>query len=325
MATPTLCVMTIREHILAFARHPALWVGIAALLAITEASPAIGLLIGLAVGLLVGAPDRLQPARVSKWLLQASVVLLGFGMQIGAAVRIGVSSAGITLLTIGGTLALAFVLGKLLKVDSEVRTLIGSGTAICGGSAIAAVAPAIGASSASTAVSLSVVFVLNGVALFVFPWLGHALGMTQQQFGLWAALAIHDTSSVVGAASVYGAEALGLATVVKLTRALWIAPVALVAARLHGGGRSGAKVQWFLIGFVLASVVAWLVPAPELWAVLARVGKALMVPTLFMVGASLTPGKLREVGPRPLVMGVALWVVVSVCTALLVLGGLRVG
>ncbi len=317
--------MISRDHVPAIVRHPALWVGVAVLLAVTEASPAIGLLIGLVVGLTVGAPDRLRPARVSKQLLQASVVLLGFGMQIGAAIRIGVSSAGVTLLTISGTLALAAVLGRLMRVDREVQTLIGSGTAICGGSAIAAVAPAIGASPASTAVALSVVFVLNGVALFVFPWLGHALGMSQQQFGLWAALAIHDTSSVVGAASAYGAEALALATVVKLTRALWIAPVALIAARVHGGGRSGAKVQWFLIGFILASVVAWLVPAPELWGVLARIGKALMAPTLFMVGASLTRETLREVGVRPLVMGVVLWAVVSTLTALLVLGGLSVG
>ena len=187
--------------------------------------------------------------------------------------------------------------------------------------AAAAVAPAIGASPVSTAVSLSVVFVLNGMALFLFPWVGHLLDMTQQQFGLWAAIAIHDTSSVVGAAAAYGTEALGLATVVKLTRALWIAPVAFVAARLRGGDGGGAKVQWFLVGFVAASIIAWLVPAPGLWSALSVLGKTLMVPTLFMVGATLTPDSLRTVGVRPLVMGVVLWAIVSAMTAVLVLGG----
>ncbi|MHB1450616.1 MAG: YeiH family protein [Coriobacteriia bacterium] len=298
----------------------------AAILAVAGASPAIALLTGLMAGILIGTPEALHPARWSKRLLQVSVVLLGFGLQIGAVARVGLASAGMTLLTVGATFALAALLGRLMGVKGEVGTLIGSGTAICGGSAIAAVAPAIGASPVSTAVSLSVVFVLNGVALFVFPWVGHLLEMTQQQFGLWAAIAIHDTSSVVGAAAAYGTEALGLATVVKLTRALWIAPVAFVAARLRGGEGGGAKVQWFLIGFVGASVVAWLIPAPGLWGTLAGLGKTLMTPTLFMVGATLTPDSLRTVGVRPLIMGVVLWAIVSVTTAALVLGGvLHVG
>lgn len=298
----------------------------AAALAVAGASPAIALLVGLVAGVFIGAPEALHPARWSKRLLQLSVVLLGFGMQIGAVARVGLSSAGMTLLTVTATFALAALLGRLMGVKGEVSTLIGSGTAICGGSAIAAVAPAIGASSVSTAVSLSVVFVLNGVALFLFPWVGHLLEMTQQQFGLWAAIAIHDTSSVVGAGAAYGAEALGLATVVKLTRALWIAPVAFVAARLRGGDGAGAKVQWFLIGFVAASVIAWLVPAPGLWSAFAALGKTLMVPTLFMVGATLTPQSLRTVGVRPLAMGVILWAIVSVATAALVLDGvLHVG
>ena len=322
----TLGSVSYRERISQLLGHPLLWVAAAAVLALAGASPALALLVGLSAGMLVGAPERLQPARWSKQLLQASVVLLGFGMQIGAVARVGLSSAGMTLLTVGGTLVLAAVIGHSMRVDREVRTLIGSGTAICGGSAIAAVAPAIGAASASTAVALSVVFVLNGVALFVFPWVGHLLGMTQQQFGVWAAVAIHDTSSVVGAAAAYGADALETATVVKLTRALWIAPVAFVAARLHGGATKGARIPRFLIGFVAASVVAWLVPAPGLWSTLASLGKTLMAPTLFMVGATLTPGSLRRAGARPLLLGVALWVTVSVTTAALVLGGvLHVG
>ncbi|MBN2247627.1 MAG: putative sulfate exporter family transporter [Coriobacteriia bacterium] len=306
--------------------HPFAWIAAAAILALVGASPAIALLAGLIAGILIGAPEELHPARWSKRLLQASVVLLGFGMQIGAVAQVGVSSAGMTLLTVSATLVLAALLGRLMRVEREVSTLIGAGTAICGGSAIAAVAPAIGASPVSTAVSLSVVFVLNGVALLLFPWIGRLLGMTQQQFGLWAAIAIHDTSSVVGAAAAYGSEALGLATVVKLTRALWIAPVAFVAARLRGGDGAAAKVQWFLIGFVAASVIAWLVPAPGLWSALAGLGKTLMTPTLFMVGATLTPGSLRTVGARPLLMGVVLWAIVSMTTAALVLGGvLHVG
>lgn len=323
---PTLGLVSYRVRISQLLGYPLLWVAAAAILALAGASPALALLVGLSAGMLVGAPERLQPARWSKQLLQASVVLLGFGMQIGAVARVGVSSAGMTLFTVAVTLALATVMGRWLRVDAEARTLIGSGTAICGGSAIAAVAPAIGASPVSTAVALSVVFVLNGVALFMFPWVGHLLGMTQQQFGVWAAIAIHDTSSVVGAASAYGAEALGIATVVKLTRALWIAPVAFVLARLHGGAAKGLKIQPFLIGFVAASVVAWLVPAPGLWSTLASLGKTLMAPTLFLAGATLTPDSLRTAGARPLLLGVALWVVVSVTTAALVLGGvLHVG
>lgn len=307
-------------------RHPLAWIATAAILAVAGASPAIALLVGLMAGILIGAPQELHPARWSKRLLQVSVVLLGFGMQIGSVARVGLASAGMTLVTVSATFALAALLGRLMGVKGEVSTLIGSGTAICGGSAIAAVSPAIGASPVSTAVSLSVVFVLNGVALFLFPWVGHLLEMTQQQFGLWAAIAIHDTSSVVGAAAAYGTEALGLATVVKLTRALWIAPVAFVAARLRGGEGGGAKVQWFLIGFVAASVIAWLVPVPGLWGTLAGLGKTLMTPTLFMVGATLTPQSLRTVGARPLVMGVVLWAIVSVTTAALILGGvLHVG
>lgn len=318
--------MSFRARIAQALRHRGLWIIVAAALAVVGASPAIALLAGLAAGITIGAPQDLHPARWSKRLLQISVVLLGFGMQIGAVARVGLASAGMTLLTVSATFALAALLGRLMGVKGEVSTLIGSGTAICGGSAIAAVAPAIGASAASTAVALSVVFVLNGVALFLFPWVGHLLEMSQQQFGLWAAIAIHDTSSVVGAAAAYGTEALGLATVVKLTRALWIAPVAFVAARLRGGDGGGAKAQWFLIGFVAASVVAWLVPAPGLWSALAVLGKTLMVPTLFMVGATLTPESLRTVGARPLVMGIVLWVIVSVTTAALVLGGvLHVG
>ena len=318
--------MSFRARIVQALHHRVLWIVAAAALAVVGASPAIALLVGLVAGIGIGAPENLHPARWSKRLLQISVVLLGFGMQIGAVARVGLASAGMTMLTVSATFALAALLGRLMGVKGEVSTLIGSGTAICGGSAIAAVAPAIGASPVSTAVSLSVVFVLNGVALLLFPWVGHLLEMSQRQFGLWAAIAIHDTSSVVGAAAAYGTEALGLATAVKLTRALWIAPVAFVAARLRDGDRSGAKVQWFLIGFVAASVVAWLVPAPGLWSALAALGKALMVPTLFMVGATLTPESLRTVGARPLVMGVVLWAIVSVSTAALVLAGvLHVG
>lgn len=318
--------MSFRPRIVQALRNHVLWIVAAAVLAVVGASPAVALLVGLVAGIVIGAPDKLHPARWSKRLLQISVVLLGFGMQISAVARVGLASAGMTLLTVSATFALAALLGRLMGVKGEVSTLIGSGTAICGGSAIAAVAPAIGASSVSTAVALSVVFVLNGVALFLFPWVGHLLEMTQQQFGLWAAIAIHDTSSVVGAAAAYGTEALGLATVVKLTRALWIAPVAFVASRLRGGEGAGAKVQWFLIGFVAASVVAWLVPVPGLWGALAGLGKTLMVPTLFMVGATLTPESLRTVGARPLVMGAVLWATVSVSTAALVLAGvLHVG
>lgn len=298
------------------------WIALAVAVAAGFRSPVIALTGGAAVALLAGNPRAAFTGRAAKYLLQAAVVLLGFGLELDLVLKVGASSLAVTLVTIVLTLGLGFGLGRLFGVNREVTTLLGSGTAICGGSAIAAVAPAIGASSAGTAVSLAVVFLLNAVGLVVFPPLGQWAGLSQDAFGVWSALAIHDTSSVVGAAAVYGERALHVATTVKLTRALWILPLSLVFARL-AGGRGGGTIPWFLGGFLGAAVLNSVLPgAASFWEVLALAGRHLMVVTLFLIGAGLTRESLRLLGLRPLLMAVALWLIVSVGTYLALVTGL---
>jgi len=303
-------------------RGPFPWLLLAFILSAATSSPAIGLCIGALMGLTVGNPARDYTSRAGKYLLQGSVVLLGFGLPIGIVLKVGSESLGITAVSIGCTLALGWALGKAFKVDRDLTTLLSGGTAICGGSAIAAIAPAIGASGADTAVAMAVVFLLNGVALIVFPPIGHFFGLTQDQFGLWAALAIHDTSSVVGAGAAYGMAALALATTVKLTRALWIVPVSLVAARVHRRN-SKARIQWFLVGFLAAALIRTLLPqADPAWTTLASVGKRLMTATLFLVGAGLTLEDLRKAGGRPLICALSLWMLVASISLGLIKSGL---
>ncbi|MCK9364302.1 MAG: putative sulfate exporter family transporter [Syntrophales bacterium] len=290
---------------------PALW-AIGALAApFFFASPAMGLLLGIACALALGNGARGFTGKAGKYLLQGAVILLGFGLRLDVVLRVGYSSIGITFISISLTMLVGWALGRLLAVDPKVTTLIGSGTAICGGSAIAAIAPTIGATPAQTAIALAVVFILNAAGLLIFPGIGHALGMTEQAFGLWAALAIHDTSSVVGAATLYGTTALAIATTVKLTRALWILPLSFASARLH---RSASKttIQWFLFGFLAAATArAWLPDGAWLFDLFAFGGKRLMVSTLFLIGAGLTVKDLRTLGVRPLIMAITLWLIVS--------------
>lgn len=298
------------------------WIVLAVVVAAAFRSPVIALAAGAALALLVGNPLADFTGRASKYLLQAAVVLLGFGLELGLVLRIGASSVGVTLVTIVVTLALGFLLARLFGVNREVATLLGSGTAICGGSAIAAVAPAIGASTAGTAVSLAVVFLLNALGLLIFPPIGNWAGLGQDAFGVWSALAIHDTSSVVGAAAVYGERALQVATTVKLTRALWILPLAFAFGRF-AGGRSGAKIPWFLGGFLGAALINSLLPNQEAtWVFLAGAGRYLMIVTLFLIGAGLTRDSLRALGLRPLLMAFTLWVLVSVGSYFAITSGL---
>jgi len=219
---------------------------------------------------------------------------------------------GFTVCTIGGTLLLGWLVGRLLKVERQVSTLVSCGTAICGGSAIAAVGSAIRADSRAMSVALGTVFVLNAAALFLFPPLGHWLHLTQQQFGVWSAIAIHDTSSVVGAAAKYGSEALGIATTVKLTRAIWIAPLALGFAICNRQKDTRIVWPWFILYFLLAAGVHTLLPqGMDIYAALVQVARAGLTLTLFLIGAQLSREALRSVGARALVQGVILWVAVS--------------
>jgi len=290
--------------------------------AVPGTSTTLALVLGAMVGLVLGNP---WPQRSSLWsrnLLQLSVVGLGFGMSISEVVQTGRSSLVFSVVGISFTLAAGFLLGRVLKVGPNTSALISAGTAICGGSAIAALAPALKAKDEETAVALATVFTLNSVALLLFPVIGHLMQLNQATFGTWAGLAIHDTSSVVGAAAAYGSQALATGTTVKLTRAVWITPVVLVVAALNGADRK-LHVPLFIIGFVLAAALRTLVPQyGELWAGLAAAARQCLVVTLFLVGAGLSREVLGKVGVRPLVQGIVLWGVVSAATltALLRLG-----
>jgi uncharacterized integral membrane protein (TIGR00698 family) len=285
-------------------------------------SPPIALVLGLILALTVGNPYPKQTAKTTKILLQASVVLLGFGMNLSEVIKAGKSGILFTIVTIFGTLALGFLIGRLLKVKDKTSNLISSGTAICGGSAIAAVAPVIEANSEEISVSLGTIFILNSIALFAFPVIGHALNLSQNQFGVWAAIAIHDTSSVVGAAAKYGGEALQIATTVKLTRALWIAPVALLFSLFYRNKKAKIAVPYFILFFLLATIVRTYTPAtfpPSIFDSLVMLAKTGLTITLFLIGASLSAEVLKKVGVRPLVQGVLLWIIITVVSLLAVL------
>lgn len=282
-------------------------------------SPPVALLLGLVSALTYGNPFPAQTKVATKYLLQGSVVLLGFGMNLTAVVKAGKDGIAFTIATIFGTLFLGYFIGKLLKINAKTSTLISSGTAICGGSAIAAVAPAINADAEETSVSLGTIFILNSIALFIFPIIGHALGLSENQFGVWAAIAIHDTSSVVGAATKYGSEALAIATTVKLARALWIAPIALFFSYLYRDKGSDKKlkitVPWFIFLFLAATVFRTYAPdiiLPSLYDSIVNLAKAGLTVTLFLIGASLSRETLKKVGIRPLLQGVLLWLIISI-------------
>ncbi|BBA71239.1 YeiH family protein [Geobacter sulfurreducens] len=282
------------------------------------ATPWVGtaqaLVMGIALGLLQANPWPRQTARYSKMLLQASVVGLGFGLSLGEVIQTGKDSIWYSVIGISCTLLLGYGLGKLFKTGTNTSALISFGTAICGGSAIAAMAPVLKAKNDETAVALATVFTLNSAALLLFPLVGHWLQLDQNTFGVWSGLAIHDTSSVVGATSAYGATALAIGTTVKLTRAIWIAPVVMTASLIKGGEQH-ARIPLFIIGFLGAAAIRTLLPSYEhFWGELASVAKQCLVVTLFLVGAGLSREVLKQVGIRPLVQAVSLWVLVSTLT-----------
>ncbi len=307
-----------------------LFLAVAAFCLTPWASPPIALTLGAILALTLDHPFARLGKALSGHLLQICVVLLGFGMDLPVVLRAGANGAGFAALTIAATLALGWWLGKVLGILPKTSALISAGTAICGGSAIAAVGSVIGVAEGEITVAMGTVFILNAVALYLFPVLGHAMHMSQAQFGTWAGVAIHDISSVVGAASHYGLSALQTATAVKLSRALWIVPVAFGAAyafrprsaQTPGDGHAAAptgqptvKIPWFVGFFLLASVARSCVPgvaaaAPTL-SHLATVGLTL---TLFLIGAGLSAKTLRTVGWRPMLQGVLLWVFISVAS-----------
>lgn len=290
------------------------------------ATPWVGtagaLVMGIVFSLALGNPWPQKTAHYSKMLLQVSVVGLGFGLSLGEVIQTGKNSIWYSVIGIACTLLLGYILGKLFRTDKDTSALISFGTAICGGSAIAAMAPVLKAKDEETAVALATVFTLNSVALLLFPLIGHLLHLDQNTFGIWSGLAIHDTSSVVGAAAAYGTQALAIGTTVKLTRAIWIAPVVMIVSLVKGGEQK-AKIPLFIIGFMVAATLRTLLPMyGHYWSELAAIAKQCLVMTLFMVGAGLSREVFRTVGMRPLFQAVILWVLVSALTlvALNVLG-----
>jgi uncharacterized integral membrane protein (TIGR00698 family) len=282
--------------------------------ALPQISTASGLIMGILFSLFFRNPWPRNSAKLSKIILQISVVGLGFGLGVGEVLQTGKDSIIYTIAGITFTLAVGFFLGKMLNTNRNTSALISFGTAICGGSAIAAMAPVLKAEDDETAVALATVFTLNSVALLLFPVIGHVLHLSQIVFGTWAGLAIHDTSSVVGAAASYGTQALAIGTTVKLTRAIWIIPAVIGAAWLKKSDQR-VKIPLFIIGFILAATIRTLLPQyGNCWGEMSAIAKQSLVLTLFLIGSGLSRAVLRKVGVRPLLQGVTLWLVVSSIT-----------
>lgn len=281
-------------------------------LGIPQINAPIALLAGLIFAFSFKNPCPKFNKKTSKYLLQVAVVCLGFNMNLHESLKSGSEGMMFTVVSVVGVMTLGILIGLWLHLNRKTAYLISSGTAICGGSAIAAVGPVLKADENEMAVSLGVIFILNAVALFIFPPIGHMLDLSQQQFGTWAAIAIHDTSSVVGAGEQYGETALQMATLIKLTRALWIIPLALVTMFLFREKGSKISIPWFIFIFILAMVVNTYVALPDWFvSVMVWIARRGMVVTLFLIGASLSLATVRKVGVKPLLLAVLLWVVIS--------------
>lgn len=281
------------------------------------------LILGVVLAIVIGNPYPKESGKIAKLLLKLAIVGLGFGMNLNSAIEAGKDGLLFTISTIVFVLVFGWFLGKLLKVDSKTSYLVSSGTAICGGSAIAAVAGTIDANEKQISVALGTVFILNSVALLIFPAIGHWLDLSQQQFGIWSAIAIHDTSSVVGAAHKYGEEALELATVIKLGRALWIIPLALFTVYIQKGSAKKVKMPYFIGFFILAMLIYTFTPKNDFinqsFAQIVFLSKRALVLTLFFIGAGLSLDTIKSVGPKTFLQGVILWIAISVIVLLVVM------
>ncbi len=274
--------------------------------------PPIALLLGIILALTIGHPFLHLNNLATNWFLKISVVLLGFGMNLYHALEAGREGLIFTIFSIILTLFAGFFIGKYLKVDSKTAYLISSGTAICGGSAIAAVSPIIKADEKQMSIALGTVFILNSVALMIFPAIGHAFQLSQTQFGFWCAIAIHDTSSVVGASAKYGLEALQIATTIKLERALWIIPLSIFTVLSIKGESKKIKIPYFIGFFILAMIVSTYLPQfKNVYSFAVLIAKKGLTVTLFLIGAGLSVKTIKSVGPKPMLLGLILWVLIS--------------
>ncbi len=277
------------------------------------ASPPIALALGLFLAISIGNPFKEESSKVTKILLQASVVGLGFGMNLTTVIAAGKTGFLFTAASILFTLTLGYFIGKRLKINKNSSHLISSGTAICGGSAIAAVGKVLNASEKEMSVSLGTIFILNAIALFIFPFIGHFLHLSQIQFGIWSAIAIHDTSSVVGAAAKYGDKALQIATTVKLTRALWIIPLTFLTSLLFKNKNSKITIPYFIFLFLLASILrTYFTPVAAISEYIVYLAKIGLTVTLFLIGAGLSRSTIKTVGYKPMLQGIILWIVISI-------------
>ena len=277
-------------------------------------TPPVVLFIGLVFALLCGQAYPTFNKNVSKKLLQYSVIGLGFGMNLQASLASGKEGMLFTIISVIGTLLIGMFIGcKVLKLNRNTSYLISSGTAICGGSAIAAIGPIIKAKDTDMSMALATVFILNAIGLFLFPIMGHWLGLSQQEFGTWAAIAIHDTSSVVGAGAAYGEEALQVATTIKLTRALWIIPLALVTSVIFRSEGKKISIPWFILFFIVAMLINTYLLAdfPQIGKFIAGIARKGLIITMFFIGASLSVDVIKSVGIRPLLQGILLWIIIS--------------
>lgn len=284
-------------------------------------TPALALFAGLVFALIFPMPFPKFNKKGSKYLLQASVVGLGFGMNVVTALKSGYEGMMFTIVSVIGVMVFGILIGIWMHLNRKTAYLISSGTAICGGSAIAAVGPVLKADDHEMAVSLGVIFILNAIALFIFPPIGHYFGMTQAQFGTWAAIAIHDTSSVVGAGDAYGTEACQIATLIKCTRALWIIPLAFATMFIFRD-KKGSKVSipWFIFLFVAAMVVNTYCGIPSAVSdTIVYISKKALVVTLFFIGAGLSVGMVKKVGIRPLLLAILLWIIIGVSSFMVVM------
>jgi uncharacterized integral membrane protein (TIGR00698 family) len=279
----------------------------------SQVTPPVALLLGLVIAQLSGHPYPHINTKVTSFLLQFSIVGLGFGMNFETALSAGQDGFLLTILSIVTTLMIGFFIGKLLKIELKTSYLISAGTAICGGSAIASISPIIKADEEKISMALTTIYILNSVALLLFPYVGQELDLSQTQFGLWCAIAIHDTSSVIGAASRYGAKALEVATTIKLTRALWIVPVALISAFLFKNENAKIKIPYFIGLFICAMLITtYLSVTPSFSVFVARASHTGLRITLFLIGCGLSKKILKSASVRPFLQGVVLWIAISI-------------
>ncbi|WP_029294104.1 YeiH family protein [Chryseobacterium hispalense] len=295
-----------------------LFILLALLCLTTFISSPVALLIGFVLSLFSGNPFEKSLHRYIHILLQVSIVGLGFGMKFNEALEAGKSGFILTVISIFSVMILGYFAGKFLRIERPLSFLISVGTAICGGSAIAATSPIIKPEAKQISLALAIVFTLNSIGLFLYPAIGHFMGLTQEQFGLWCAVGIHDTSSVVGAAGKYGNEALKIATTVKLARALWIIPVSLITMLIFKKSTSAIKVPWFIGYFVLAILLNTYFPLEQLSSVITLASKSGLNLTLFLIGSTLSVKALKSIGFRPLAFAVLLWVFISIGSLLLI-------